>query len=156
MATVIERIVEPVIENPVIDILAESTETGETAVAGLVPALKLGPVSLRERADQSGIGLLPEEEISGDSDPGRGATDPGSDTLKETGDFNSQAVSDILDETGPDTGPFGSPSPRSSSPSSPGNSTLNGGEGEPPAETGGKTPDGDSSSPELPNTASAL
>ncbi|CAB5092766.1 Alkaline phosphatase (EC [Olavius algarvensis associated proteobacterium Delta 3] len=125
MATVIERIIEPVIEDPVVDILADSTETGGPAAASLVPALKLGPVSLRGRVDPSGIGLLPEDELSGVSDPGTGVTDPGSDTLPEPGNFKTQPGSGILDETSPDTGPFGSPASRSSPPSSTGNSSSN-------------------------------
>ena len=81
MATNIERIVEPVIEDPVVDILAEP-DTGSGA-AGLVPALNLGPVGRGGRPHRSGNAVLPEERFSEASDPGNNATAPGRDTLPE-------------------------------------------------------------------------
>ena len=58
MATIIERIVEPVIENPVVDILAEPDKG--SAVASRVPALNLGPVTelvgkVRDQAELAGL-----------------------------------------------------------------------------------------------------
>jgi Ca2+-binding RTX toxin-like protein len=127
MATFIERIVEPVIEDPVIDILAESTESGGPAVASQVPALNLGPVSRRGRAHQSGDGVLSEEKFSEAPDPGRSGTDPGSGTMPESGNFSILPRSGAVEESSSDPGPLRLPSSRSSPPSSAGNSLSNGG-----------------------------
>jgi len=104
MATVIERIVEPVIENPVVDILAE---TGKgSAAASRVPALNLGPVSRSGRPHQSGGALLPEERLSDASDLSQSSTDPGRDTLPKPGNFSFAPRSGTIGEAGSDPDPF--------------------------------------------------
>ena len=97
MATIIERIVEPVIEDPVVDILAEPVN--ENAVVGLVPELKLGPVSRRGRPHQSGDAELPEEMFSDSSGPGTNVTDPGRYTLQESGNFSFPPRSGAIEES---------------------------------------------------------
>ena len=62
MATLIEKIVEPVIEDPVIDIFADLPGNGST-VASHVPALNLGPVGRHGRPHPSGAGVLAEEKL---------------------------------------------------------------------------------------------
>jgi Ca2+-binding RTX toxin-like protein len=131
MATNIERIVEPVIEDPVVDILAESTETAASgkgsAVASLVPALNLGPVGRGGRPHQSGVTELPEERFSDASDPGNGATDPGSNSLPESDNFSFPPRSGTIGEAGSDSDPFGFISSRPSTYPNTGISPPNGG-----------------------------
>ena len=79
MATLIENMVEAVIEDPVVDILAEP-DTGRPTVSQ-VPALNSGPVGRRGRPQQSGGAVLPEERSSDTSDPNQGAADPGRDAV---------------------------------------------------------------------------
>jgi len=171
MATIIERIVEPVIENPVVDILAEPGKG--SAVAGLVPALNLGPVSRSGRPHRSGGALLPEERSSDASDPGNSATDPGSDTLPESGNPSISPRSGTIGEDSSVPGPFWPPPSTGNSPSNGGGENSDGvvpdisndgddetppdevpdesGGSEPPAETGGDEPG--PSEPAQPDTA---
>jgi len=132
MATNIERIVEPVIEDPVVDILAEP-DTGSGA-AGLVPALNLGPVGRGGRPHRSGNAVLPEEEFSDASGAGKSAADPGPDTLPEPGNFSFPPRSGSLGEAG--SGPQGltssRPAPPASSWISPSNGGTENGEGAAP------------------------
>jgi hypothetical protein len=104
MATIIERIVEPVIENPVVDILAEPDKG--SAVASRVPALNLGPVSRSGRPHRSGGALLPEDRISDASDPSRSS----SVTLPQPDHFSFAPRSGTIGEDGSD--PFGVTSSR--------------------------------------------
>jgi hypothetical protein len=67
MARIVEKIVEAVIEDPVVNILAEPAVEGND-LAGLVPAINSGPVIGRGRFHQSGLVRLPEERSSGASD----------------------------------------------------------------------------------------
>jgi hypothetical protein len=67
MARIIEKIVEAVIEDPVVDIFAEPAVEGND-LAGLVPAINSGPVIGRGRFHQTGVARLPEERSSGASD----------------------------------------------------------------------------------------
>ena len=106
MATIIERIVEPVIENPVVDILAEPDKG--SAVASRVPALNLGPVSRSGRPHRSGHALLPEERFSDASDPSQSS----SATLPQPDNFSFAPRSGTIREDGSD--PFGVTSSRSS------------------------------------------
>ena len=132
MTTNIERIVEPVIEDPVVDILAEP-DTGSGA-AGLVPALNLGPVGRGGRPHRSGNAVLPEEEFSDASGAGKSAADPGPDTLPEPGNFSFPPRSGSLGEAG--SGPQGltssRPAPLASSWISPSNGGTENGEGAAP------------------------
>ena len=100
MATIIERIVEPVIENPVVDILAEPDKG--SAVASRVPALNLGPVSRSGRPHRSGGALLPEERLSDASDSSRSS----SATLPQPGNFSFAPRSGTIGEDGSDPDPF--------------------------------------------------
>ena len=77
MARIVEKIVEPVIENPVVDILAEPGNG--LAAASQVPRLKLGTLGRHGRPHPSGAGVLPEEKLSIGSDEGERAADPGLD-----------------------------------------------------------------------------
>ena len=81
MATIIERMVEPVIEDPVVDILAEPGNG--SAVASQVPALNLGTGSRSGRPQRPGGAVLPEERFSAASDSNQGDADPGRDTLSK-------------------------------------------------------------------------
>jgi hypothetical protein len=137
MATNIERIVEPVVEDPVVDIFAESTATAASdkgGAAGLVPALNLGPVGRGGRPHRSGNAVLPEERFSEASDPGNNATAPGRDTLPEPGNFSFPPRSGSLGEAG--SGPQGltssRPAPPASSWISPSNGGTENGEGAAP------------------------
>ncbi len=100
MATIIERIVEPVIENPVVDILAEPGKG--SAVASQVPALNLGPVSRSGRPHRSGGALLPEDRISDASDPSQSS----SVNLPQPDNFSFAPRSGTIGEAGSDPDPF--------------------------------------------------
>jgi Ca2+-binding RTX toxin-like protein len=146
MATIIKNIVEPVIEDPVIDILAESTNEG-SAVASLVPALNLGPVGRRGRPRQSGDAELPEERFSDASDPGKSATDPGSVILPESGNYGNPPRPGTIDAAGSNPGPLGSSSSRSPflpktgiSPSHGGTENSEGGAPDAPGDSDDETP----------------
>jgi Ca2+-binding RTX toxin-like protein len=115
MATIIENVVEPVIEDPVIDILADFADKG-SAVASLVPALKLGPINRHGRPHQSGDRVLPEERFSDASGASRSTADPGRDTLPELGNFSFPPRSGTIGEAGSDPGPSKLTSYRSSPP----------------------------------------
>lgn len=132
MATLIERIVEPVIEDPVVDILAEPGK--ESAVAGLAPALKLGPVSRRGTAGRAGDGVLPEAAFSDASDPGQSAADSGNGILSGSANFSNPPGSGSSGQDGSDPGPFMSPSYDSVPPPQ---------NGDPPSEDGGDNGEGD-------------
>ena len=73
MARIVEKIVEAVIEDPVVDIFAEPAVEGND-LAGLVPALNSGPVIGRGRFHQSSLARLPEERSSGASDQSNRST----------------------------------------------------------------------------------
>jgi hypothetical protein len=104
MASFIEKIVEPVIENPVVDILAEPGKGN--AVASQVPALNLGPFSRSGRPHRSGGALLPEERFSDASDLSQSSSDPGRDTLPKPGNFSFAPRSGTIGEAGSDPDPF--------------------------------------------------
>jgi Ca2+-binding RTX toxin-like protein len=127
MATIIENIVEPIIEDPVVDILAGSTETAAPGFASQVPTLNLGPVSRRGRPHQSGDAVLPGERFSDASGPGKSATDPGRDTLPGPGNFSFPPRSGTIGEAGSDPGPGGLTASRSSTLSNNWISPSNGG-----------------------------
>jgi Ca2+-binding RTX toxin-like protein len=127
MATIIENIVEPIIEDPIVDILAGSTETAAPGFASQVPTLNLGPVSRRGRLHQSGDAELPGERFSDASGPGKSAADPGRDTLQELGNFSFPPRSGTIGEAGSDPGPGGLTSSRSSPPPNNWISPSNGG-----------------------------
>jgi len=136
MATIIERIVEPVIENPVVDILAEPGKG--SAVASQVPALDLGPVSRSGRPHQSGHALLPEDRISDASDPSQSS----SATLPQPDNFSFAPRSGTIGEDGSD--PFGVTSSRPSTYPITGNTPPNDGDDEtPPDEVPDETPQPD-------------
>jgi Ca2+-binding RTX toxin-like protein len=67
MARIIEKIVEAVLEDPVVDIFAEPTNEGNAA-AGLVPEINSGSVIRRGRFQQTALAQLPEEQSSGAPD----------------------------------------------------------------------------------------
>jgi Ca2+-binding RTX toxin-like protein len=75
MAKFIERIVEPVIEDPVIDILAEPVKG--SPVASLLPRFNLGPIGRHGRPHPRDAGVLREEQFSIGSDTGERAASPG-------------------------------------------------------------------------------
>jgi Ca2+-binding RTX toxin-like protein len=137
MASFIEKIVEPVIENPVVDILAEPGKGN--AVASQVPALNLGPFSRSGRPHRSGGALLPEDRISDASDPGRSS----SANLPQPDHFNFAPGSGTIEEEGSD--PFGVTSSRPSTYPNSGNTPPNDNDDEtPPDEVPDETPQPDS------------
>jgi hypothetical protein len=136
MATIIERIVEPVIENPVVDILAEPGKG--SAVASQVPALNLGPVSRSGRPHRSGGALLPEDRISDASDPSRSS----SANLPQPDNFSFAPRSGTIREDGSD--PFGVTSSRPSTYPITGNTPPSDNDDEtPPDEVPDETPQPD-------------
>jgi Ca2+-binding RTX toxin-like protein len=136
MATIIERIVEPVIENPVVDILAEPDKG--SAVASRVPALNLGPVSRSGRPHRSGHALLPEERLSDGSDPSQSS----SVNLPQPDNFSFAPRSGTIREDGSD--PFGVTSSRPSTYPITGNTPPNDNDDEtPPDEVPDETPQPD-------------
>jgi len=145
MARIIEKIVEAVIEDPVVDIFAEPIDEGND-VAGLVPALNSGPVIGRGRFHPSGDGVLPEERFSDASGQSMRAADPGRDSLLEPGNFSFPPRSGTVGADVSDPGPLGLTSSRASPPPStlisPSNdSTENDDDGaqEPPPDSGDDT-----------------
>jgi len=145
MARIIEKIVEAVIEDPVVDIFAEPIDEGND-VAGLVPALNSGPVIGRGRFHPSGDGVLPEERFSDASGQSMRAADPGRDSLLEPGNFSFPPRSGTVGADISDPGPLGLTSSRASPPPStlilPSNdSTENDDDGaqEPPPDSGDDT-----------------
>ncbi len=140
MATIIERIVEPVIENPVVDILAEPDKG--SAVASQVPALNLGPVSRSGRPHRSGGALLPEERFSDASDPSRSS----SANLPQPDHFSFAPRSGTMGEDGSD--PFGVTSSRPSTYPNSGISPPNDNDDEtPPDEVPDESNDNDDETP---------
>ena len=107
MAMIIERIVEAVIEDPVDDIFAKSYKTG--AVAGLVPELKLTPVSYHGRAHPSGIAKLPQEQLSDASGLGRSSA-PAPDKFSTPLNYGVNAQTGAKGETGLEPAPVAAPS----------------------------------------------
>ena len=145
MARIIEKIVEAVIEDPVVDIFAEPIDEGND-VAGLVPALNSGPVIGRGRFHPSGDGVLPEERFSDASGQSMRAADSGRDSLLEPGNFSFPPRSGTVGADISDPGPLGLTSSRASPPPStlilPSNdSTENDDDGaqEPPPDSGDDT-----------------
>ena len=112
MATIIEKIVEAVIEDPVVDILADPGN-GSTA-ASQVPALNLGPGGHRGRPQRPGGAVLPEEEFFAGADSGKSAADSGPDTLSKPDYLSFPQKSDASGETGSGPDPFGVTSSRPS------------------------------------------
>ncbi len=123
MAKLIEKIVEPIIEDPVVDILADLPGNGSTA-ASRVPSLKSGPLGLRGRFNRSGNGVLPEEQFSLGSDPGERAAGPGLDARPDYISF--PLSSGINGEDDSDSGASGLTSSRPSPPPSSVSSTSKG------------------------------
>jgi len=112
MATIIENVVEPVIEDPVVDIFVDLPGNGGT-VASRVPALNSGPLGVRGRSHQAGAGVLPEETFSVGADPGKRAADPGLDARPDYLNFPRNSGTVEADGAGPDPGklPDSRPSP---------------------------------------------
>jgi Ca2+-binding RTX toxin-like protein len=112
MASIIERIVEPVIEDPVVDILGDLPGKG-SAVASRVPSFKSGPLGLRGRLHRSGNGVLPEEEFFAEADSGKRAADPGLDAQPDYLNFPLKSGTIEADDSDPDPGnlPDSRPSP---------------------------------------------
>jgi len=75
MAQFIARIVEPVIEDPVIDILAVPVQ--ESSGGGLLPRFNLGPLGIFGRPHPRNTEVPLEEKFSIGSDKGEHATGPG-------------------------------------------------------------------------------
>jgi Ca2+-binding RTX toxin-like protein len=108
MARIIEKIVEAVIEDPVVDIFAEPTDEGND-LAGLVPAINSGPVIRRGRFQQSDLAPLPEERSSA-------APDQSSRSTPETDIFSNPPTSGPVGKAGSKPEPSGSTPSRSSTP----------------------------------------
>ena len=117
MARIIEKIVEAVIEDPVVDIFAEPTDEGN-AVAGLVPEFDSGPVIRRGRFQQAGLGQLPEE-------PSSDAPDQSNRSMPETDIFSNPPTPGTVGKTGSKPETSGDTSSRSSTPSSTARSNSN-------------------------------
>jgi len=117
MARIIEKIVEAVIEDPVVDIFAEPTDEGN-AVAGLVPELNSGPIIGRGRFHQTSLAQLPEERSSGASDQSNRST-------PETDNFSNPPKSGTVREASSNPEPSGYTPSRSSTPSSTAKSNSN-------------------------------
>ena len=117
MARIIEKIVEAVIEDPVVDIFAEPAVEGND-LAGLVPAINSGPVISRGRFYQSGVARLPEERSSDASDQSKSST-PESDNFSNPPKPGTVGAASSEPEPSEDT-----PS-RSSTPSNSGKSNSN-------------------------------
>ncbi len=94
MATIIENVVEPIIEDPVIDILAEPTDAfgKDEAAASQVPVSKLmpGPKLVKGGGPQADDEVLLDEEDSPADTPvtSPGAADTADFTLQESGNFS--------------------------------------------------------------------
>jgi Ca2+-binding RTX toxin-like protein len=99
MARIVEKIVEPVIENPVVDILAEPGNG--LAAASQVPRLKLGTLGRHGRPHPSGAGVLPEEKLSIGSDEGERAADPGLDARPDYLSFPRSSGTIEAGDSGP-------------------------------------------------------
>ena len=128
MARIIEKIVEAVIEDPVVDIFADPTEDGN-AVADLVPDINSGPVIGRGRFQQKDLAQLPEERSAG-------VPDQSNRSAPETDIFYNPPKSAAAGKASANPEPSGSTPPRTSTPSStaisnPNDSTDNDDEGAP-------------------------
>jgi len=146
MATIIERIVEPVIEDPVVDILAEPGNG--SAAASQVPALNLGTGGRRGRPQRPGGAVLPEDRISDASDSNQGDADPGRDTLSKPDYLSFPQKSGAGGEAGSDPDPFGVTSSRPSTYPGTGNTPPNDNDDEtPPDEVPDESNDGDDETP---------
>jgi len=113
MAKIIENVVETVIEDPVVDILADLPGNGYTA-ASQVPRLKLGTLGRHGSPHPSGAGVLPEEKFSSGSDPGERTAGPGLDARPDYLSFPRSSGTTEEDGSGP--GPQESTDSRPSSP----------------------------------------
>lgn len=90
MAPIIENVVEPIIEDPVIDILAEPTEAfgKDEVAASQVPVSKLGPGPKLVRGGGPGEVLLDEEYSPADTPVTRAGEAATADfALQESGNF---------------------------------------------------------------------
>jgi Ca2+-binding RTX toxin-like protein len=117
MAKLIERIVEAVIEDPVVDIFAEPAAEGND-LAGLVPAINSEPVIGRGRFYQTGVARLPEERSSA-------ASDQSNRSVPETDNFSTPPKSGPVGEAGSNPEPSGYTPPGSSTPANSGKSNSN-------------------------------
>ena len=140
MAKLIERIVEAVIEDPVVDILAD-LPGNESSASSRVPALNLEPLSRSNRPHRSVNGVLPEERLSNGSELTKNATDTGPGNLLDPGNFKFWQRSGSSGEDDSDSGPDGLPFAGPSTPPNRLISPLNGGQetgdGDGPDSSGG-------------------
>jgi hypothetical protein len=117
MARIVEKIVEAVIEDPVVNILAEPAVEGND-LAGLVPAINSGPVIGRGRFHQSGVARLPEERSSD-------ASEQSKQTNSESDNFSDPPKSGTVRAASSNLEPSEYTPSRSSTPSNTGKSNTN-------------------------------
>jgi len=103
MAAIIENVVEPVIEDPVIDIFADLPGSG-SAAASRVPSLKSGSLNLRGRLSRSGSGVLAEQEFFTGTDSGHRTADHGLNARPDYLNFPRGSSTTEADDAGPDSG----------------------------------------------------
>ena len=122
MASIIENIVERIIENPVVDILNGPTGASASAFSSQVPTLNSGAPNRPGRPRPPGGAVLGEARLSNPSD--KNAAETGRDLLSETGYLSFPLKSSTTEEDGSNQDPKGltdsrsSNSPSSSSPTS--------------------------------------
>jgi Ca2+-binding RTX toxin-like protein len=137
MTTIIEKIIETVIEDPVVDILAGSAETAAPASANQVPTLKSGTVSRFGSPRRPGGAVLGEARFPNPWDEDKNASVAGQGISCKPDYLSFPLKSSLSEADGSDPGPPGLNDSRSSPPPPNGLNTnskggLENGEGEGP------------------------